>query len=110
MKNKGIKAERVIAKSVNGRVTPASGSGCIKGDVLANMNAGIFGKFNIQSKYTDKKSFTLKLNDLLQARSDAAHEGREVLFCISFGGLVFWVCSQYIMDGLLNRDGGGEVP
>ena len=101
MKNKGIKAERVIEKRTLGKTTPASGAAHIKGDVLADIDAGLFGKFNIQSKYTDKPSFTLKLKDLLSAQSDAAHEGREMLFVVSFGSQRFWIVADYLISDIV---------
>ena len=92
-KNIGIKEEDRIAKKLNGRTTPRSGGGIIKGDVLAKM-----GDKNlcIQSKYTDKNSFTLKLSDLNNAERDALHEGKEPVFIVSFSGKRFWVLSEYI--------------
>lgn len=96
MLNKGIKAERKLAKDIDGKTTPASGASIIKGDIITD-------RFVIQSKYTDKKSFSLKLKDLLQAEADALHEGREPLFMIEFSGRRYWVLSNYMMEDLLSK-------
>lgn len=70
--------ERKVAKEVGGRTVVGSGSSWrAPGDVKSDTHL-------LEHKYTDKSSFSLKLADLEQARSDAIKAGKEPAMIIEF--------------------------
>lgn len=71
------KQEKRVAKNVGGRTTIASGQTPIdKGDVRSE-------DVRVECKYTDKKSYTLKADDLVKVASQATGE-QIPLFYIEF--------------------------
>lgn len=85
--NKGMKAEKKLAKKLDMRTTPRSGGGMQKGDVKGD-------DYLIQLKYTDKQSFTLKQSDLEKAIREAISEGKEPMFVVSFGGIEYYIFTE----------------
>lgn len=84
MKSDGMKAsqghEKRLAKVIGGDRVAGSGSfWSRKGDVRSD-------KYLIEHKYTSKKSYGLKAEDLQKLEKEAIMVGREPLFCISLGG------------------------
>lgn len=80
---KSQKQEARLAKWYGGRVTPGSGNGWVhKNDVKTPT-------LSIEAKYTDAKSYSLKLDDLLKAEKIALMDGRDIIFTISFSGQEF---------------------
>lgn len=69
--------EKYLAKLLGGQVVSGSGSGLVKGDVKV-------GKFLIQAKRTDGKSFSVKESNLNQAEREAMNQGRLPAFAIGF--------------------------
>jgi hypothetical protein len=78
-RKRSVKQERAAAKKLDGRTTPNSGAGwAVKNDVKTD-------RFSIEYKFTDKKSFSLKLDDLLKAETQALLDGgRESAFVVEF--------------------------
>lgn len=72
--------EQDAADRLGGRVTPGSGNGWVtKNDVKAD-------DVSVEMKYTDKKSFSLKAEDLRTAEKNALLDGgREFAFIVGFG-------------------------
>ncbi len=78
--------ERDIAERVGGRVTPGSGSGWVTKNDVKN------SRFSIEAKTTDKKSYSLKLDDLLKAERQAWQDsGRESAFVVQMAGGRQWL-------------------
>lgn len=94
---KGRKAEKTLAKQINGRRVPMSGGGYTKGDVHTD-------RFCIQSKATDNKSFSVKLSDLQKAERDAMSQSKEPLFCIDICGQRFWLLWDYQIGEILDEE------
>lgn len=57
---------------------------------------------SMELKYTGKKSYPLKLDDLLKAEKHALLDGREAMFGIEMGGRNWVVLSEDAYLGLLN--------
>lgn len=102
MNNKGIKTEKKLAEKVAGKTVARSGGGILKGDVKTK-------EYLIQSKYTDKKSFSLKLTDLEKAEEEAIMENRMPLFYISFGGKEYWIINNSMANELIFNRGDALV-
>lgn len=64
-----------MARTVNGRTTPGSGSGRIKGDVQTRDTM-------FELKTTAKTQFTVKLRDLEKLEVEASAAGRSAVFVI----------------------------
>jgi Holliday junction resolvase len=84
MKSEGMKAsqshEKRLAKVIDGSRVAASGAfWSRKGDVRSE-------RYLIEHKYTAKKSYSIKAEDLQKLEKEAIMVGREPLFCISLGG------------------------
>ncbi|MFD4858462.1 hypothetical protein [Streptomyces atratus] len=92
---KSRKQEKDWAAKVGGQVNPGSGNGWRhKNDVRS-------AKFSDELKYTDKKSFSLKLADLVTAERNALADGKDMRFVISLGGRNWVVVADYTFDTLL---------
>lgn len=82
------KQEKRLAKAYGGGVTPGSGNGWVhKNDVKTDT-------LSIEAKYTDAKSFSLKLADLIKAEKYALIDGRDVIFTVSFSGEEFVIVRE----------------
>ena len=85
---KSQKQERRLAKAYGGNVTPGSGNGWVhKNDVKTPT-------LSIEAKYTDAKSFSLKLADLIKAEKIALVDGRDIIFTVSFSGDEFVIIRE----------------
>ena len=85
---KSQKQEARLAKWYGGRVTPGSGNGWVhKNDVKTP-------SLSIEAKYTDAKSYSLKLADLIKAEKIALIDGRDSIFTISFSGEEFVILRE----------------
>jgi hypothetical protein len=88
---KSRKQERDGAKRFGGTVNSQSGAGWIrKGDVTTPTEI-------IEFKYTDKKSYSLKFVDLVEAWVNATAAGKRTIFGIEFKAFVNqnrWVVMQ----------------
>lgn len=85
---KSQKQEARLAKRYGGQVTPGSGNGWVhKNDVKTP-------SLSIEAKYTDAKSFSLKLADLIKAEKIALVDGRDSIFTISFSGEEFVILRE----------------
>ncbi len=73
------KQEQAAATRLGGNVTPGSGNGwATKNDVKTD-------DLSIEMKYTDKKSYSLKHDDLIKAERQALMDGgREFAFVVGF--------------------------
>lgn len=94
------KQERELAKRTNGKITPASGSGLVKGDVR------IKGIARIEAKTTKNKSFSITL-DMIRKIEEAAMSGGEmpvivVEFSDGFGKKLAEVAVMptYVLDSI----------
>ena len=88
MSTESQKQEKRLAKAYGGQVTPGSGNGWVhKNDVKTPT-------LSIEAKYTDAKSFSLKLADLIKAEKIALIDGRDVIFTISFSGDEFVIIRE----------------
>lgn len=85
---KSQKQEAQLAKRYGGQVTPGSGNGWVhKNDVKTP-------SLSIEAKYTDAKSYSLKLADLLKAEKIALMDGRDSIFTVSFSGEEFVILRE----------------
>ena len=85
---KSQKQEALLAKRYGGKVTPGSGNGWVhKNDVKTP-------SLSIEAKYTDAKSYSLKLADLLKAEKIALIDDRDSIFTVSFSGEEFVVLRE----------------
>lgn len=101
---KSQRQERAAAKRYGGQVNPGSGNGWVhKNDVRTDV-------LSIEAKYTDKKQYTLKLDDLHTAEKIALVDGRDVIFLISFSGEEFCVVREADYRDLYERVNGGQQP
>lgn len=67
------------AKMLGGRITPGSGNGLyFKNDVRTE-------DLSVEYKRTDKKQFSLKIDELLKAERQALLDNRDMLFGIDLG-------------------------
>lgn len=76
-----------IAARVGGRRTPGSGNGIRKNDVRTD-------DLSLEMKYTGKKQYTLKSDDLVQGHKHALVDGREFVFGIELEGNNWVVLSE----------------
>lgn len=67
----------MAARSYGGRATPASGSGDVKGDVYTENEL-------IECKHTERKSYSLKVADLLKLARQAIMVGRRMVLEVEF--------------------------
>jgi len=85
---KSQRQEARLAKWYGGRVTPGSGNGWVhKNDVKTPT-------LSIEAKYTDAKSYSLKLVDLIKAEKIALMDGRDSIFTVSFSGEEFVILRE----------------
>ena len=92
---KSQRQERDAAAKYGGRVRPGSGNKWhSKGDVITEDSL-------IEVKYTDKKSFSLKLEELLKIEREALMEDRVPLFGISFSGKNYVVMTEEDYETLM---------
>jgi len=85
---KSQKQEQRLAKHYGGSVTPGSGNGWVhKNDVKTPT-------LSIEAKYTDAKSYSLKLADLIKAEKIALMDGRDIIFTVSFSGEEFVILRE----------------
>ena len=80
MPTRSRRQEQRAAEGLGGRTTPGSGAGwAVKNDVRTEDRS-------FEVKYTDKKSYSLKLEDLLRAERHALLDsGRSFGFLVGFG-------------------------
>ena len=69
--------EQQAARSYGGRATPASGSRDTKGDVETATEL-------IECKHTERKSFSLKLAELMRAATQAILASKRMVFEVEF--------------------------
>lgn len=95
--------ERETAKRTGGRLTPASGSGAVKGDVRLK------GLARIECKTTKNKSFSVTREMVDRLETAATLSGEMPVIVVEFnddhgrklGELV--VCPSYVLDTLLGE-------
>ncbi|KUL44712.1 hypothetical protein ADL22_12270 [Streptomyces sp. NRRL F-4489] len=88
--------EKALAAKYQGVVNPGSGNGWLhKNDVRS-------ARFSFEAKTTEKKSYSLRLDDLLKAERNALISGREMVFAVELGGRNWMVISQETFDTLLD--------
>jgi Holliday junction resolvase len=79
--------ENRIAGRLNGQRTPGSGNGFRKNDVRTE-------DLSLEMKYTGKKQFTLKADDLEQGERHAIMDGRDFAFGIEMNGRNWVIISE----------------
>lgn len=90
--------EKRGAAHYGGTLNPGSGNGWLhKGDVRT-------ARFSIEFKTTAKRSFSLRLDDLLAIERAALLDGRDPLFVVEIAGKTYAVLAEAVLDELL--DGG----
>lgn len=98
------------AQRLGGRVTSGSGNGWVtKNDVKTD-------DLSVEFKFTDKKSYSLKHDDLKKAERNALMDsGREFAFIVGFGNVAanriddeYVVISRGYFESLRNPDGHPE--
>lgn len=95
--------EQQQAAALSGSRTIASGSQWIqKNDVRT-------AEWSIEYKFTDKKSFSLKLAELKQAERIALLDGREMAFGIRMGGEDWIVMSFDTFKSLVDAHGDASA-
>lgn len=87
--------EQAAATRFGGRTTPRSGAGwATKNDVKTD-------DLSIEMKYTDKKSYSLKYDDLVKAEKQALLDsGRNFAFIVELGGREWAITSREYFEGL----------
>lgn len=93
---KSRKQERRGAKLFGGTQNAGSGNKDRKNDVRTST-------MSIEYKFTDKKSFSLKLEELIQAERHALLDGREMLFGIQMGDRHWVVLSEESFAALVDQ-------
>jgi hypothetical protein len=97
--NRGLKRsqrqEKGLAAKYDGKVSPGSGNGWIHKNDVRN------DTFSFEAKTTEKRQYTLKLDDLKLAEQHALLSGREMVFAIEMGGRNWMVLSQETFDTIL---------
>ncbi|WP_019629611.1 hypothetical protein [Actinomadura atramentaria] len=95
-----LRQEKAGAALHGGRRTPGSGNGwAVKNDVRT-------AKWSIEYKTTAKKSYTLKLDELLLAERHALLDGREMAFGIQMGHRSWVVLDENTFHQFTNHDRG----
>lgn len=88
--------EKKLADHYDGTVNSGSGNGWLhKNDVRS-------ARFSFEAKTTEKKSYSLRIDDLLKAEKNALISGREMVFAVELGGRNWMVVSQETFDTLLD--------
>ncbi|MDJ0463168.1 hypothetical protein [Streptomyces sp. H27-C3] len=88
--------EKKLADRYDGTVNSGSGNGWIhKNDVRSE-------RFSFEAKTTEKKSYSLKVDELIKAEKNALISGREMVFAVELGGRNWMVLSQETFDTLLD--------
>lgn len=88
------KQEKDWAMLRGGKVNAGSGNGWRhKNDVREE-------KYSHELKYTAKKQFTLKLDDLLTAEKNALADGKDMTFVINMGGRNWVLMADYTYETL----------
>ncbi|MFJ2113371.1 hypothetical protein ACIOEX_16045 [Streptomyces sp. NPDC087850] len=88
--------EKKLAVHYGGTVNAGSGNGWMhKNDVRSD-------RFSFEAKTTEKKSYSLKLDELVKAEKNALISGREMVFAVEIGGRNWMVVSQDTFDTLLD--------
>ncbi|MEU7147076.1 hypothetical protein AB0B15_03390 [Streptomyces sp. NPDC045456] len=91
--------EQRLATRYDGRRNPGSGNGWLhKNDVRSD-------RFSFEAKTTTKKSYSLKLDELLAAEKHALISGREMVFVTEIGGRNWMTVSQNTFDTLVEESG-----
>ena len=91
--------EDAAAQRLGGRRTPGSGNGwAVKNDVRTPT-------VSIEFKYTDKKSYPLRLSELLQAEKNALLDGgRDMAFIVELGGREWAVTTREYFEERIDGD------
>lgn len=89
--------EQAGATRFGGRVTPGSGNGwAVKNDVKTDDTS-------YEYKFTDKKSYSLKVDELVKAERNALMDsGRNFAFVIELGGREYVTLTRERYEELLN--------
>lgn len=83
------KQEKNWAAETGGKVNPGSGSGWRhKNDVRSD-------RFSDELKFTEKKSYSIKLAELLTAEKNALADGKDMRFVINLGGRNWVLTADY---------------
>lgn len=80
----GIHAEQRLAKRLQGRLMPGSGSSSGRGGGKGDMNLDRKVKFKLEAKSTVNDSFSIKLSWLQKIVGEAFHSGRTPALSIQF--------------------------
>jgi len=91
--------EQEAARSYGGRATPASGSRDVKGDVYTDNEL-------IECKHTERKSYSLKVADLLKLAKQAIMVGRRMVLEVEFTDPMGLHPVRYVV---LNKDEYAEM-
>jgi hypothetical protein len=89
------KQEAAGAERFGGRVVPGSGSGwAVKNDVKTD-------DLSLEYKFTEKKSYSLRYDDLVKAERQALLDsGRDFAFVVELGGREWVITSREYFEGL----------
>lgn len=82
------KQEQRVADRFGGRATPGSGNG------WAQKNDVRTPEISFEMKYTDKKQFTLKADELERGEKHALMDGRDFVFGIEMNGRTWFVIPE----------------
>ena len=89
---KSRRQEKRLAREFKGRRQPGSGHFVgLKGDVLSP-------KYLFEAKYTDKKSYSLKLTTLEKIECEAARSQRIPVLTVCFGGREYFILRRMDFD------------
>jgi hypothetical protein len=115
MNKKGIASEKRGAKELGGKLTPNSGASWhTKGDIKISESIGSYRGVLIQNKATGKKSYSLKLKDLLEITNQALSIDNMPVLRLDFEsvGETYIILPNFVytelMNALRNQSGGGK--
>lgn len=77
--------------NIYGRKVPLSGAGDLKGDIIGE---GVYSELVIENKFTEKSSYSLKLETLNKARREAKQHLKHPALRLDFNGEVFIIVPE----------------
>lgn len=102
---KGIASEKKAIKEYKGSGIPNSGAlWFAKGDLNIPVAFCGFNSILVQNKSTDKKSYTLKLADLIEIEDQALIDDKAPMFRVEFNGRKSYVIlSEWLFKAMLEQ-------
>jgi len=107
MSKEGFKNERKVAKRYSGKVKPGSGSKWYsKEDVYTNQELFETKGLLIQNKYSDKKSMSIKMEDMKKLEENALKEDRLPVFRSELKGHGYITIPEWVFECFMELANG----